>query len=139
MRRLALMLFTLCLALPAAAERMQRFGDLEVHYNAFNSGFLQPDTAAAAGLVRSKTLGVVNVTVLKDGKPAPAQVGGEIKDLLGKRTPLQFKEVRESGALYHLAQFPIGSREVLSFSLDIRGTDGEAHRIDFNQEIFPDE
>ncbi|WP_165679593.1 DUF4426 domain-containing protein, partial [Metapseudomonas otitidis] len=59
MRRLIFCLFALCLSLPAVAERKQTFGELDVHYSAFNSGFLQPDIAAAAGLVRSKTQGVV--------------------------------------------------------------------------------
>ncbi|WP_263143047.1 DUF4426 domain-containing protein [Pseudomonas sp. RIT-PI-AD] len=139
MRRFFQFLFALCLALPAAAERLQRFGDLDVHYNVFNSGFLQPDVAAASGLVRSKTLGVVNVAVLKGGKPVPAQVSGEIKDLLGKRTPLQFKDVSEGDALYHLAQFPLESREVLGFSLEVRQGDEAPHRFEFNQEMFPDE
>ena len=54
MRRIALLLIALCLSLPAAAERKQRFGELEVHYIAFNSSFLQPEIAAANQLVRSK-------------------------------------------------------------------------------------
>ena len=50
MRRLALVLIALCLSLPALAERKHSFGDLDVHYSAFNSGFLQPEIAAATGL-----------------------------------------------------------------------------------------
>ena len=68
MRRIIPFLIALCLALPAAAERKQSFGDLDVHYSVFNSSFIQPDIAAAAGLTRSKTQGVVNVAVLKAGK-----------------------------------------------------------------------
>lgn len=109
MRRLTLFLFALCLALPAVAERKQTFGDLDVHYSAFNSGFLQPDVAAAVGLVRSKTQGVVNVAVLKAGKASTAQVSGQVKDLLGKITPLAFKQINEGGAIYYLAQFPSAS------------------------------
>ncbi|MGY2498906.1 DUF4426 domain-containing protein, partial [Klebsiella pneumoniae] len=51
MRRIIPFLIALCLALPAAAERKQSFGDLDVHYSVFNSSFLQPDIASAAGLV----------------------------------------------------------------------------------------
>ena len=61
MRQLIICLLTLCLALPAFAERKQTFGTTDVHYSVFNSSFLQPDTAAASGLVRSKTQGVVTV------------------------------------------------------------------------------
>lgn len=138
MRRLIPFLITLCLALPAAAERKQSFGDLDVHYSVFNSSFLQPDIAAATGLTRSKTQGVVNVAVLKAGKASTAQVSGQVKNLLGQNTPLTFRQITESGAIYYLAQFPFNSREVMTFTLDVRQGD-ESHRITFNQEIFPDE
>ena len=134
MRRLALFLFALCLALPAAAERKQTFGDLDVHYNAFNSSFLQPDIAAAAGLTRSKTQGVVNVAVLKAGK-----VSGQVKNLLGQVTPLQFKQISEGEAIYYLAQFPFNEREMLNFTLNVQRADEAPHSFSFDQEFFPDE
>ncbi|WP_417312147.1 DUF4426 domain-containing protein [Ectopseudomonas khazarica] len=138
MRRIIPFLIALCLALPAAAERKQSFGDLDVHYSVFNSSFIQPDIAAAAGLTRSKTQGVINVAVLKAGKASTAVVAGEVKDLLGKSTALSFRQVREGDAIYYLAQFPFKTREVLSFTLNVRQGD-DAHRITFNQEMFPDD
>lgn len=139
MRRLIFCLFALCLSLPAVAERKQTFGELDVHYSAFNSGFLQPDIAAAAGLVRSKTQGVVNITVLKAGKPSTAQVSGQVKDLLGKVTPLAFRQVSEGGAIYYLAQFPFTQREMLKFTLTVQQGDSTPHTFTFDQEFFPDE
>ena len=138
MSRIIPFLIALCLALPAAAERKQSFGDLDVHYSVFNSSFIQPEIAVAAGLTRSKTLGVINVAVLKAGKPSTAVVGGEVKNLLGQSTALTFRQVTESGAIYYLAQFPFASREILSFTLDVRQGDN-THRITFNQEMFPDQ
>ncbi|MGG2398151.1 DUF4426 domain-containing protein [Pseudomonas sp. SH1-B] len=138
MRRIIPFLIALCLALPAAAERKQSFGDLDVHYSVFNSSFLQPDIAAATGLTRSKTQGVVNVAVLKAGKASTAQVSGKVKNLLGQDTALTFRQITESGAIYYVAQFPVSNREVMTFTLDVRQGD-ESHRITFNQEIFPDE
>lgn len=139
MRRLALFLLSMCLALPVLAERKVSFGELDVHYNAFNSGFLQPDIAAAAGLTRSKTLGVLNVAVLKSGKASAAKVTGTVTDLLGKARPLEFKQVTESGAIYYLAQFPFEQREVLRFKLSVQVGEGAANSLDFNQEFFPDD
>ena len=138
MSRIIPFLIALCLALPAAAERKQSFGDLDVHYSVFNSSFLQPDIAAAAGLVRSKTQGVINIAVLKAGKASTAQVSGQVKNLLGQSTALTFRQVTEGGAIYYLAQFPFSSREILSFTLDVRQGDN-THRITFNQEMFPDD
>lgn len=139
MRRLVVLLMALCLSLPAFAERKQTYGDLDVHYNAFNSGFLQPDIAAANGLVRSKTQGVVNIAVLKGGKASNANVSGSVKNLLGKDYPLNFKQVSEPGAIYYLAQFPFEQREVLRFTINVTAGDGKAHSFEFNQEFFPDE
>lgn len=139
MTRIALLLMSLCLSLPALAEQKQSYGDLDVHYSAFNSGFLQPEVAAATGLVRSKSQGVVNVAVLKAGTASSAKVSGTVKNLLGQSTALSFKEVKEGKAIYYLAQFPFEQRETLRFTLNVTAADGVPHSFDFNQEFFPDE
>lgn len=133
------LLLSLLLALPAAAERKQSFGEYDVHYIAFNSGFLQPDIAQAVGLVRSKQLGVVNVAVLKEQAPVDALVSGTVKNLLGQDRPLSFKSFKEGDATYYLAQFPFDSREVLRFELHVQPMGGEPVNLSFNQEFFPDE
>ena len=140
MRSSLICLLTLLLAMPAWAERKHSVGEYDVHYIAFNSGFLQPDIAAAAGLVRSKTQGVVNVSVLKAGKPVAAQVSGSVKNLLGQDYPLTFKQLKEGdAAIYYLAQFPFDSRETLRFSLNVQPTGAAPITFDFSQEFFPDE
>jgi hypothetical protein len=76
MSRLALFALTACLSVSAMAadvikgERQETFGDVTVHYNTFNSTFIQPDIAKAAELIRSKNQGVINVSVIKAGKPS---------------------------------------------------------------------
>ena len=139
MRRFVSLVFCLLLALPAVAERKQTFGELDVHYSVFNSSFLQPDVAAAVGLTRSKTVGVLNVAALKNGQGQVAKVSGSVKNLLGQTSELQFKQVLESGAVYYLAEFPLREREVLSFSINVQVGDGSPHTLTFNQEVFPDE
>ncbi|MDH0142596.1 DUF4426 domain-containing protein [Aquipseudomonas alcaligenes] len=139
MRRFVSLVFCLLLALPAVAERKQTFGELDVHYSVFNSSFLQPDVAAAAGLTRSKTVGVLNIAALKGGQGQPAKVSGSVKNLLGQTSELQFKQVLESGAVYYLAEFPLRQREMLTFSINVQIGDGAPHTLTFNQEVFPDE
>jgi hypothetical protein len=139
MRRFVSLAFCLLLALPAVAERKQTFGELDVHYSVFNSSFLQPDVAAAAGLTRSKTVGVLNIAALKDGKGQAAKVSGTLKNLLGQTSELKFKQVLESGAVYYLAEFPLRQREMLTFSIQVQIGDAAPHTLTFNQEVFPDE
>ena len=132
-------LLTLLMALPAWAERKHSFGEYDVHYIAFNSGFLQPDIAAAAGLVRSKSQGVLNVSVLKAGKPSMALVSGTVKNLLGQDRPLAFKQLKEGeDAIYYLAQFPFDSRETLRFALTVQPVGADQVSFEFTQEFFPD-
>ena len=139
MRRFVSLVFCLLLALPAVAERKQTFGELDVHYSVFNSSFLQPDVAAAAGLTRSKTVGVLNIAALKDGKGQAAKVNGTLKNLLGQTSELKFTQVLESGAVYYLAEFPLRQREMLTFSIQVQIGDAAPHTLTFNQEVFPDE
>ncbi|SHL31978.1 DUF4426 domain-containing protein [Phytopseudomonas punonensis] len=131
-------LFTLLIALSlslsaAAAERMQRLGDLQVHYSAFNASYLQPQIAQASGLVRSGKQGVLNISVLRAGKSSSATVSGEVKTVLGHGQTLTFIEQREGEFVSYLAQFPLENREVLLFNLQVNG-----QRLDFNQELFPE-
>ncbi|MDZ3994252.1 DUF4426 domain-containing protein [Pseudomonas sp. Teo4] len=144
MRRLALFLISLCLALPVLAadaakpERKEVFGDVTVHYSAFTSSMLQPDIAAATGLTRSKNQGVLNIAVLKASKPAMAVVSGTVKDLTGRSNPLSFKQITDQGAVYYIAQFKIEQAETLTFDVNVE-TGGVSHKLSFNQEVFPGE
>ncbi|ATB65775.1 DUF4426 domain-containing protein [Pseudomonas mosselii] len=142
MRRLALFLISLCLALPVLAadaakpERKEVFGDVTVHYSAFTSSMLQPATAQATGLIRSKNQGVLNITVLKADKPSIAVVSGTVKDLTGRSSPLSFKQIKEQDAIYYLAQFEIQQPETVTFDINVE-TGGVSHKLSFNQEVFP--
>lgn len=132
MRRFTAFVLGLCLSLPVLAEQVQRFGDLDVHYNVFNSSFLQPNVASAVGLVRSKAQGVINVVPMEKGKPVEAAVTGKV-------IPLEFRRVSEEGAIYNLAQFPISQRETLVFTIKVEAKGEPAQTFSFNKEIFPDE
>ena len=144
MGRLALFLLTACLSVTAMAadvikgERQETFGDVTVHYNTFNSTFLTPDIAKSAELIRSKTQGVINISVIKDGKPQMAQVSGLVKDLTSQSVPLTFKQITEQGAVYYIAQYPVPQQETRTFEIKVQ-TGDKINTINFNQELFPGE
>ncbi|MHC8347320.1 DUF4426 domain-containing protein [Pseudomonas sp. RT6P73] len=144
MGRLALFVLTACLSITAMAadvikgDRQEKFGDVTVHYNTFNSTFLTPDIAKAAELTRSKNQGVINVSVIKEGKPLMAQVSGTVKDLTSQSVPLKFKQITEQGAIYYIAQFPVDQQEVRTFEIKVQNGD-KTNTINFNQELFPGE
>jgi len=144
MGRLALLLLTACLSASALAadvikgERKETFGDVTVHHNTFNSTFLQPDIAKAAELIRSKNQGVINVSVIKDGKPLIANVTGTVKDLTSQSVPLNFRQITEQGAIYYIAQYPVEQQETRTFEIKVQNGD-KINTINFNQELFPGE
>jgi hypothetical protein len=144
MGRLALLLLTACLSASALAadvikgERKETFGDVTVHYNTFNSTFLQPDIAKAAELIRSKHQGVINVSIIKDGKPLIANVTGTVKDLTSNSVPLNFRQITEQGAIYYIAQYPVEQQETRTFEIKVQNGD-KINTINFNQELFPGE
>ncbi|UUT12419.1 DUF4426 domain-containing protein [Pseudomonas zeae] len=144
MGRLALLLLTACLSASALAadaikgERKETFGDVTVHYNTFNSTFLTPDIAKAAELIRSKNQGVINVSVIKDGKPLIANVTGTVKDLTSQSVPLNFRQITEQGAIYYIAQYPVEQQETRTFEIKVQNGD-KINTINFNQELFPGE
>ncbi|WP_223555140.1 DUF4426 domain-containing protein [Pseudomonas sp. BF-R-01] len=142
MGRLALFLLTACLSVTAMAadvikgERKETFGDVTVHYNTFNSTFLTPDIAKSAELIRSKNQGVINVSVIKDGKPLVSNVSGTVKDLTSQSVPLNFKQITEQGAIYYIAQYPVEQQEVRTFDIKVQ-TGDKTNTISFQQELFP--
>lgn len=144
MGRLLSFLLIACLSTTALAadaikgERKEVFGDTTVHYSTFNSTFLQPDIAKAAQLVRSKNQGVINVSVIKAGKPQVTQVSGNVKDLSSRTVPLSFKQITEQGAIYYIAQFPVEQQETRTFTINV-AIGGKTETISFNQELFPGE
>ncbi|WP_095081536.1 DUF4426 domain-containing protein [Pseudomonas sp. Irchel s3h17] len=142
MGRLALFLVTACLSVSAMAadvikgERQETFGDVTVHYNTFNSTYLTPDIAKGAELIRSKNQGVINVSVIKDGKPMLASVTGTVKDLTSQSVTLNFKQITEQGAVYYIAQYPVDQQETRTFDIKVQ-TGDKINTINFNQELFP--
>ena len=144
MGRLITALLAACLSLSAVAadaikgERKEVFGDVTVHYNTFNSTFLTPDIAKAAELIRSKNQGVINVSVIKSGKPLIADVSGTVKDLTSKTVPLSFRQITEQGAIYYIAQYPVDQQETRTFEIKVQ-TGDKINTINFNQELFPGE
>jgi len=130
--------FFMAFTVHAEVKRQQSYGELDVHYNIFNSTFLQPDTAKAVGLNRSKNQAVLNVSMVKSGKGQKGAVTGSFQNLLGQTEVLNFKEIDEGDAVYYLAQFAITGRELLRFELQVTDSDGKAHLLKFNQEVFPD-
>ncbi|UTW05514.1 DUF4426 domain-containing protein (plasmid) [Amphritea atlantica] len=128
----------------ATAEQMVSHGDYMIHYNAFNSSFIQPDVASAYGIQRAKTKGLLNISVLKkqaDGstKPISAIVSGDVTNLISQKQTLNFKKIEESNALYYIGDFGFTDDQVLRFNLQVQPDPNlPAYSINFEQRFYID-
>ena len=104
------------------AEQKERFGDYEVHYSAFTSTFLTPEIAKQYGIVRSKAIGVINISVLKKSEngvfePVPAQLEGMRTNDIQQQQFLAFRRVKEGKAIYYLTEVQFMEGQVLVFNI----------------------
>lgn len=121
----------LALAPPAFAagyegERSHRQDGYSIHYNAIPSTALGAGVARNYGIVRSAGRGLVNIAVLRDGsgEQAATAVRAEIQawshSLVGQRTRIELREVRDQEAIYYIGQLRIRGDEHLRFELQVR-------------------
>jgi hypothetical protein len=126
---------------PLLAEQYVAHGNYEIHYNAFNSTFVQPDVAQTLGLQRSKRKALVNVSVLKvDGTtktPVTALVSGTATNLIQQTQNMTFKKVDEGNAIYYLGQFGFSDQQVIRLSLKVQPNPNQpAYTVNFEQKFY---
>ncbi len=124
-------------------EQSKKFGDYTVYYNAFNSAVLSPEVARQYGLTRAGNLGVVNIAIRKgegkDSVPISSLVDGEVSNLLSQTSPLLFRKVEESGAIYYLATFRFDNQDTLTFKVDFTPDDSKRNfKFSFQNQFFID-
>lgn len=104
------------------AEQKESFGDYEVHYSAFASTFLSPDVAKQYDIVRSRALGIINISVLKKSEsgifePVAAHVEGVMTNDIQQKKHLGFRRIKEGKAIYFISEIQYMEGEVLAFNI----------------------
>jgi hypothetical protein len=131
-------------------ETSKTFGAFEVLYTVIPSTTLLPEIAAEYQIVRANDQALVNISVrrhLPDGTDVPQAVTlkGSYSNLVQPRD-LEFREVREHGAIYYLAQLRFTNHETLRFDLKIAPVmpEGEAvpvgapYSVSFTRKFYVD-
>ena len=126
------------LAAPTAGALLDL--DHEVDYKAFNSTFLRPEIAKLYGIDQNEKLGVVMVSVYETdslGVGVEACVRGGVTNLIGQINTLQFDEIREGEAIYHISTFLFSQEEHLTFKVDVEiPATGETHKLNWQQQFW---
>jgi len=127
------------LATPALADQFKAFDDIEIHYVAVNTLFLEPEVAAHYGVVRANDRAIVNVSVLGPGGAAMlADVTGVSVNLLGQKAELPFSVIREGDSIYYIAPIRYTDQDVLRFRIAVAVPDRAPMNLEFQQQMYVD-
>lgn len=138
------LLATLCLCSVAAvahAEIAQKFGPIEVHYNALTTNELLPEVARAYKIDRSKTRGLVTMSVLKQNEvgalsPVPAKLTIYATNLNQQLTNIEMREIKEGSAIYYLGEFRVTPPDTLKFTATVEVNGQPKREVIFNQKFY---
>lgn len=130
------------LLLPAAqAEQAEKFGNIEVHYNAMLSTDLLPDVAKNYKIDRSPTRGIVTVSVLKKNamgvaQPIPARLTAYMVNLNNQLGDISMREIKEGGAIYYLGEFRVVPPNTLKFTVTVEANGEPRREVTFSQKFY---
>lgn len=138
------LLAALCLSLTAFAahaEIAQKFGDLEIHYNALSTDELLPEVARSYKIERSKTRGLLTMSVLKRNKlgalnPIPAKLSAYVVNPQQQLANIDMREVREGTAIYYLGEFRMVPPETLKFTATVEANGEPKRELKFEQKFY---
>lgn len=117
-------------------EKKQVFGNYEVHYIGLNSSFLSEEVAQAYDIPRSRSLAYLSISVLKTDEgdvpvPVSAKLTGQIKNLIGQSREIEFREIKETNAVYYVSTFRFDKNEIYRISLQTT-PEGQKRTFDVN-------
>lgn len=138
--KVLLMSIMMCWSITANAEQYQQFSNLEVHYIAIPSTFIQAAIAKQYNIKRSKNNALLNIAILdksKSKQAVQAELTGTGKNLLGQSHSLIFTEIKEGDAIYYLANYPFINEEIVNFKIHIK-TDKNNNMLKFQHKFYVD-
>ena len=141
MKRLFAALCLCAVAAVAHAEISQKFGPLEIHYNALTTDELLPEVARTYKIERSKTRGLLTISVLKQNKmgaasPVPAKITVYVTNLSEQLANIEMREVKEGTAIYYLGEFRVVPPDTLKFTATVEVAGEPKREMVFNQQFF---
>lgn len=141
MKRLLAALCLCSIAAVSHAEISQKLGSLEVHYNALTTDELLPDIARTYKIERSKTRGMVTMSVLQRNKagvavPVPAKLTMYVTNLSQQLANIDMRSIKEGAAIYYLGDFRVAAPDTLKFTATIEVEGEPKHEMVFTQQFF---
>lgn len=126
-------------AQPSYAEQAIHSQKYDIHYNAFNTMMVTPQTAQAYGFTRARNRALLNISVLDKvtKKSLPAVVTGTRTNIVGQVLQLEFQPIKEADAIYYIAQLRFTEGEMWRFKLSIQpDLNAQAIPLKFSQKFY---
>jgi len=126
-------------AQPSYAEQAIHSQKYDIHYNAFNTMMVTPETAQTYGFTRARNRALLNISVIDKvtKKPLPAVVTGSRTNIVGQVLPLEFQQIKEANAIYYIAQLRFTEEEMWRFNLTIQpDLNATAIPLKFSQKFY---
>lgn len=98
-------------------------GEYRIHYTTFSSMLIPSNVAAVHEITRAENRIVLNVSARNKEEAVPIRIEGYITNLLNQRFDLNFKEVKESNAIYYLAHHLSLEQDILRFDITVTAGD----------------
>ncbi len=141
MKKLLATLLLSSIAAVSHAEISQEFGRLKVHYNALTTDQLLPEVARAYKIERSKTRGMVTLSVLSQNKvgaptPVPAKLTVYVTNLNQQLANVAMREIKEGTAIYYLGEFRVSPPDILKFTTTIEVAGEPKREMVFKQQFY---
>ncbi|MEW6254027.1 MAG: DUF4426 domain-containing protein [Planctomycetota bacterium] len=138
------LLVALCLCFVAGgahAEIAQKFGPIQIHYNALTTDTLLPEVARTYKIERSKTRGLVTMSVLRQNSvgalaPLPARLTVYVTNLSQQLAQVPMREIREGTAIYYLGEFRVAPPDTLKFTATVEIEGEPVREIVFSQKFY---
>lgn len=140
--KLLLLPLLMLFAVPTHAEQAKDLGNYVVHYIAFTTDTLPPEVARNYGITRSRSRGMINITVLKKGagiagKPVPAMVEVSAVNMSNQYRNIPVREIRDGEAIYYIGEFSVSNEDALDFHIQVRPEKMQnSYEIRYRQDFF---
>ena len=126
------------------AAQFETVGDYVIHFNAINTGILQPEVANHYKITRSKNRALLNISIRKKGSESTMQDSAVVATVSATATNLNkqlqsisLREIKDGDAIYYIGIFNINEAETLDFDIKVTPEHkGHAHPIKFRQAFF---
>ena len=125
----------------AQAEQAEKFGNLEVHYNAMLSTDLLPEVAKNYKIDRSPTRAIVTISVLRKNamgatQPIAAGLSAYLVNPSNQLGHIAMREIREGSAIYYLGEFRVVPPTTLRFTVTVEIAGEPRREVHFSQKFY---